>query len=146
MVALYPAHAHRPGSGQPPDRQWLEDAKAQLADPALVDKGVTLLRAGYFWEAHELLEKAWLAQKPNSPAREMLRALIQIANGLLKQAMDAGAASRRLFEEADTILLALPPGNPVYGFKPAELRTLLSAALEQPPVSSDNCIAKLQKL
>lgn len=119
--AEFPAIAYQPGVTQRPDKPWLEAVKERLDHAALVEKGFALLRAGYFWEAHELLEKAWLARQPNSPERAMLQAVIQIANALLKHRMGRPNAARRLFAESAQILSGLGLAKPVFGLDPGVL-------------------------
>jgi hypothetical protein len=65
-----------------------------------VQFGVELYEAGYFWEAHEVLEAVWKAAPMNGLDRIALRALIQLANAALKQRMGQQAASGRLVAEA----------------------------------------------
>jgi hypothetical protein len=146
QLSEFPAVAWLPGSGGSPDRVWLESAKQTLTGEALVAKGVALLRAGYFWEAHELLENAWRARTPNTPEREMLRTVIQIANALLKARLRKSKAACRLLREASDILAALDPDEPVCGIVPVALRHLAADALfaEGEPGSAQ--MAALQQL
>ena len=58
--------------------------------------GMTFLEAGFYWEAHEVLEPVWLALPPNSCERAFVQGLIQFANALLKRDMGRKAASERL--------------------------------------------------
>ncbi len=90
--------------------------------------GFALVRAGYYWEAHELLEQVWLTQKPNSTAREFLRAIIQLANGLLKLEMDRAGAAGRLFAEAAEVFHRLSGLDPVWGFSSEAVSRLAVAA------------------
>jgi tetratricopeptide (TPR) repeat protein len=129
QLSEFPAVAWLPGSGGSPDRVWLEAAKHVFKGEALVAKGFALLRAGYFWEAHELLEEAWRARTPNAPERELLRAVIQIANALLKARLGKARAACRLLREATDILAALDPDEPVFGIVPVALRHLAADAL-----------------
>jgi uncharacterized protein len=146
MDSLLPACAYKPGHSGKPDRDWLNAIKHNYGDRALVDKGFDLVRAGYFWEAHELLEKAWLARTPNSPEREMLRAIIQIANALLKLSMDKEQAAAKLFAEAGTMLASLPPDVPVFGSAPARLLANITAAAPELPARKGPNLRKLQNL
>lgn len=146
MHSPFPAHAFRPGQGDTPDSPWLEAAKSGFDDAALVQKGFELLRAGYFWESHELLEKAWMARRPNSPEREMLRAIIQIANGQLKAAMGNRGAAARLFTESTDILTALPPQQAVFGFFPGKLRNLIIEARDAVHSARSPALMRLQAL
>ncbi|MEL6791921.1 MAG: DUF309 domain-containing protein [Pseudomonadota bacterium] len=71
-----------------------ESAKA-AENPAWV-YGLRLFDAGFWWEAHEVLEPVWMNARPNSPERAMTQAVIQLANGALKREMGAENAWVRL--------------------------------------------------
>ncbi|MEL7462976.1 MAG: DUF309 domain-containing protein [Pseudomonadota bacterium] len=58
--------------------------------------GLRLFDAGFWWEAHEVLEPVWMNARPNSAERAMTQAVIQLANGALKREMGAERAWRRL--------------------------------------------------
>lgn len=58
--------------------------------------GHDLMRAGYYWEAHEVWETVWLATGANCPERLLLRMLIQNANAQLKRKMGRLAAADKL--------------------------------------------------
>ncbi|MCG6901176.1 MAG: DUF309 domain-containing protein [Rhodobacter sp.] len=75
------------------------DADALAASDAF-QTGLRYLQAGYFWEAHEVLEPVWMACAPNSGARAFVQALIQFANARLKARMDRPAAAVRLCDLA----------------------------------------------
>lgn len=68
----------------------------ELAASPAMQAGRRFLHAGFGWEAHEVLEPVWMACPPNSPARHMAQALIQIANARLKDRMDQPGAAARL--------------------------------------------------
>lgn len=122
-----PSVVHVPGSGSKPDMVPLEHAK-QLA-PAVTRAqdwqdnvpyiyGHELLRAGYFWEAHEVWEAVWLSTPVNGTERLLLQALIQKANANLKSVMQRDNAAARLHiqvEELRVDLLARLGGrNAIY--------------------------------
>lgn len=67
-----------------------------LAQSAAFQTGLRYIHAGYFWEAHELLEPVWMALPNPSAERHFVQALIQIANGLLKLKMERPKAAMRL--------------------------------------------------
>jgi predicted metal-dependent hydrolase len=54
----------------------MPDAHAQL------QRGIDLFNAGYFWEAHEAWELAWIPDR-HGPDRNFYKGLIQIAAGYL---------------------------------------------------------------
>ena len=129
---ILPARAHVPGTGSEPDRPPLEAAKAMVL-PVTVEKtwttnhtyiyGFTLVRAGFYWEAHEVWEAVWLASRPNSRERSLLRALIQTANAKLKCRMQRPRAASRLIAEAQHELaeLGVARGELVMGVDVFEL-------------------------
>ncbi len=103
-IAL-PTHVHIPTTGSRPDLAPLEMAR-QLA-PRVTQAtnwkqniaylyGHDLMRAGYYWEAHEVWETVWLATGANCPERLLLRMLIQNANAQLKRKMGRLAAADKL--------------------------------------------------
>ena len=62
--------------------------------------GIDLFNAGYWWEAHEVLEGLWHAAGIGTPAAHVLQAVIQCAAAHLKTATSRPAGARRLFEHA----------------------------------------------
>ncbi len=62
--------------------------------------GLRLFNAGYHWEAHEVLETVWMRAEPNSRERSLVQAVIHIANGALKLAMQRPGAAARLSQLA----------------------------------------------
>lgn len=101
--------------------------------------GLTLNNAGFFWEAHEILEAVWKAAPKGGRDRILLRACIQIANANLKRRMNRSDAARRLLCEALADLdewTVRGPGSVTGGFDemfdvPA-LRALLLSHIDQP--------------
>lgn len=76
-------------------------ARAGMSEGALAASpafraGLHWLHTGCCWEAHEVLEAVWMACPPNSPARQLAQALIQIANARLKDRMGRPRAATRL--------------------------------------------------
>jgi hypothetical protein len=104
-----PRWAHLPGVTPEPDRAPLEAAKATLparfrappgpTEPALA-YGLALHDAGFFWEAHEVLEAVWLATALNTPERLLIRGFIQLANAGLKRRLGREGAAERLLRES----------------------------------------------
>ena len=101
--ALRPPHAYVPGQTARHPEAWFDDIKATVgtspdrlwATPAF-QTGLAYLGAGYFWECHEVLEAIWLSTVHPSAEREMVQALIQLANARLKLQMQRPRAARRL--------------------------------------------------
>ena len=100
-----PPYAHRPGVNARHPEHVFADVKAGLSAGMEPDDlaasrawrtGWAWLDAGYFWEAHEVWEPVWLACPPNSAERFFMAALIQLANGRLKLAMNRRSAALRI--------------------------------------------------
>lgn len=62
--------------------------------------GIDLFNAGYWWEAHEVLEGLWHAAGIGTSVAHVLQAIIQCAAAHLKTATDRPVGARRLFEHA----------------------------------------------
>ncbi len=69
--------------------------EAALAESPAFRAGLWYLSAGFYWEAHEVLEPVWMAL-PEGAARELTQALIQLANARLKARMGRLRAAARL--------------------------------------------------
>ena len=104
-----PPRPHLPGRTPRPDAEPFGALKAPLADCAsLADfqhsaafrAGFACFDQGYFWEAHECWEAVWIRLPPASRERQLVQALIQLANARLKAAMGNAAASMRILERA----------------------------------------------
>ena len=111
-----PSQTHVPGSGSAPDLAPLEHAKGLTPAVTKADDwqdnvpylyGHDLMRAGYYWEAHEVWEAVWLATPANGPERLLLRALIQNANAKLKSGMRRDSAVARLQAQVEELRLDL---------------------------------------
>ena len=104
-----PGTRHYPGSGTVPDERLLKAVVAQVLPATKREQaaynlvwryGVRLLNAGFFWEAHEVLEPVWTRAAPNSRERFLLQAVIHIANAGLKEDLGMAKAARRLCQLA----------------------------------------------
>lgn len=100
-----PPRRHVPGRNVRPDEAFFAAVKA--AAPALTRSddaagnpawlyGLRLFNAGYYWEAHEVLEVVWMNAAPNSRERHLVQGVIHLANALLKAEMGRANACRRL--------------------------------------------------
>lgn len=79
-------------------------AEPPRADHPAVRYGLALHDAGFYWEAHEVLEAVWKASPLNSRERRLVRAVIQLANAGLKLRMGRPRAALRLLGEARDLL------------------------------------------
>lgn len=105
-----PTHAYVPGhTERHPEGAFdaiRDTASADLDENELAasdafQSGLRFLEAGYYWEAHEVLEPVWLALPKNAVARSVVQGLIQLANARLKVKMEKPNAARRLYNIAD---------------------------------------------
>ena len=100
-----PTQAYLPGQTPRPPDGMFDDLKSgldgippeRLTETKAWAAGMALLREGYYWEAHEVLEAVWQCCPPNTPERLMVQAIIQRANAELKRKMGQERAARRLF-------------------------------------------------
>lgn len=133
-----PPAPHVPGRNARPDEAYFAAVKAATpvrttsveaaANPAWAH-GLDCLVRGYFWECHEVLEPVWWNAPQGSPERAMVRAVIQLANAALKQAMGRPGAVARLCGLVDACARAAHvPGAPrVMGLDGAEVRAAARA-------------------
>jgi hypothetical protein len=74
--------------------------------------------AGFYWEAHELLEPVWMATAPGSAERHLVQAFIQLANARLKLRMERPKAVARLCcLSREHLVAAAVAGGPGAGFR-----------------------------
>ena len=118
--ARWPAHAYVPGRSERHPDDAFDELKATVRPGAAADElaaceafrtGLRWLDAGYGWEAHELLEPIWMALPDDGAERRFVQALIQLANGRLKLAMERPKAARRLADLARGLLPADAPAR-----------------------------------
>ncbi|MGR3793095.1 DUF309 domain-containing protein [Vannielia sp. SX4] len=83
--------------------------------------GLDWIDAGFYWEAHEVLEPVWLVL-PDGPDRVGMQALIQLANAGLKARMNRPSAALRLCDIAARLLDEAAPFTPPH--RPAGWFTL----------------------
>ncbi len=111
-----PAQAHVPATGSEPDLAPLEVARQFAPQVTLAAGwkenkaylyGHDLMRAGYYWEAHEVWEAVWLLTHANSPERLLLQALIQSANSQLKRQMGRPGAAGKLEMQIEELRMDL---------------------------------------
>lgn len=113
----FPSYKHVPGRTPHPTRDpgghSYGEIQPDLPDLNVADwrrcdhylYGIDLFNAGYWWEAHEVLEGLWHAAGIGSPAAHVLQAVIQCAAAQLKTSTNRSAGARRLFEHAHNHVL-----------------------------------------
>jgi hypothetical protein len=151
-----PRWAYVPGVETEADHDTLKHAKVLVPSrfrdfvparhPAL-RYGIGLNDAGYFWEAHEILEAIWAAAPQGGRERILLRACIQIANANLKLRMQRPHAAARLLGEALAELDELKVRKATAagdgfadGFPTDTLSALLRGKLAGPTLTQDDLI------
>ena len=88
--------------------------------------GWQFVRAGYFWEAHEVLEPVWMALPPNSAERRFVQGVIQAANAALKLEMGRPRAALRLCGIADDWLAETGGAERIMGLAVSDVRKALT--------------------
>lgn len=83
---------------------------SQLAECQAFKVGLCYLDAGFYWEAHEVLEPVWMVLPVDGVERKFVQGLIQLANGLLKLEMDRPKASLRLVKIARSLVPSTKDG------------------------------------
>ena len=127
---VLPPHAYVPGRTARHPEDWFDTIKASVTSDVPLEKlhdttafrvGIVYFNAGFYWECHEVLEPVWMATPERSPERDMVQALIQLANARLKLKMDRPNASSRLCGMVRTHLSRCPEDRPTMGLSVSEM-------------------------
>lgn len=127
---LRPPHAYVPGQTPRHRDGWFDRIKASVrktVDPEALSAtpafktGLAYLGAGYFWEAHEVLEAVWMQTPDPSAERAVVQALIQLANARLKLLMTRPKAAARLCDMVAAHLESCGNSRVVLGLQIADL-------------------------
>ena len=119
-----PTHAYVPGVNARHPEDWFDQIKqtvtpkipaAQLHHTTAWTTGLAYLNAGYFWECHEVLEAVWMQTQDGTAERDMVQALIQLANARLKLRMDRPQAAWRLCNMVQAHLARCPNDRAILG-------------------------------
>ena len=125
-----PPHVYVPGRSPRHPDAWFDDIKSSVtADikPADLNQtrafkaGLKYLDHGYYWECHEVLEAVWMQTKDPSPERDMVLAIIQLANARLKILMGLPRAANRLCDMVETHLSRCSQTDPTLGLYVADM-------------------------
>jgi len=109
-----PTHAYIPGQNDRHAEDAFDSIRQsavqgleadQLAQSDAWKAGLAFLDAGYFWEAHEVLEPVWMVLPKGGVERQFVQGLIQLANGRLKMLMGRPKAALRLVGQARGLVL-----------------------------------------
>ncbi|SDC77181.1 DUF309 domain-containing protein [Ruegeria marina] len=133
----YPAYV--PGQTlRPPDDAYADLRETvkpgmtpeELADCRAWTEGWRLFDAEYFWEAHEVWEPIWMQLPPNSAARHVSQAAIQLANAALKIRMGRPGAALRLCKLAREHVIRTN-GRQALGMHPTSLLSRIEKVEER---------------
>ncbi|MEM9577339.1 MAG: DUF309 domain-containing protein [Pseudomonadota bacterium] len=133
----WPDHAYVPGFSPRHSPEFFDEIKMTVPPDLPADQlhstiafraGKQYFDAGFYWECHEVLEVIWRQTRDPSPEREMVLALIQLANARLKVLMRQPRAAMRLCDIVDTRISRCPDDRAILGLRTAELRGLISEA------------------
>ena len=103
----------------------------QLHRTAAWTTGLAYFEAGYFWECHELLEAVWMRTPEASAERDMVQAIIQLANARLKLRMERPRAAWRLCEMVEAHLGRCPADRETLGLDPDDILQLVEETRQQ---------------
>ncbi len=126
-----PPFAYIPGETARHSEDWFDPIKRSVtaaippAELHLTEAWITgraYFDAGYFWECHEVLEPVWMQSPDGSPERDMVQALIQLANARLKLVMKRPRAAWRLCDMVATHLARCPRDHPVLGLSVKQMQ------------------------
>lgn len=131
---VLPPFACVPGKTDRHPEDWFDPIKASVSDDAsprdlhhtkAFKAGLAYFESGYFWECHEVLEAVWLRTIKNSPERELVQALIQLANARLKLRMGKPRAAARLCDMVSAHLAKCGAENDIFGLGISEVEDRL---------------------
>ena len=117
---MIPSHTHIPGQ-TPRHPEGLFDAVKstvyrgmsvrELAASEAWRTGLDYYRAGYFWEAHEVLGAVLLASEQDGAEQRIVQAVMQLASAALKVRTWRGSSARHLCDVAAAHLSGIPCGR-----------------------------------
>ena len=128
-----PPHAYVPGFSPRHPSSLFDEFRASVTPDTPIETlhetrafraGRLFFDAGYYWECHEALEPVWRQTRDPSPERDIVLALIQLANARLKVLMRQPLAAARLCDMVETHLFRCPPDRPILGLEVAEMMKL----------------------
>lgn len=132
-----PPHVYVPGFSPRHPSTLFDDIKAtvrtsippeQLHATKAFIAGRVYFEAGFFWESHEVLEAVWRQTKDPSAERDMVLALIQLANARLKVLMLQPRAALRLCDMVETHLSRCPKKHATLGLQVSDILASVSEA------------------
>lgn len=127
-----PTHAYVPGVNARHADDWFDQIKQTVTPDipaehlhmtAAWTTGLAYLDAGYFWECHEVLEAIWMQTGDGTAERDMVQALIQLANARLKLRMERPQAAWRLCNMVQSHLSRCPTDRTVLGLNMRDVQS-----------------------
>ncbi len=139
-TAAFPPYRYVPGKGRPhPVRDprghsygapaeavWLDAEQWSSCETYLV--AVDLFNHGYYWEAHEELERLWRGTGRRTETGVFLQGLIQVAAALLKRSTDERGSASRLAAQGCAKLRTIPDVH--LGISGLDFARVIEATLE----------------
>jgi predicted metal-dependent hydrolase len=125
-----PPHAYVPGRSARHPKHWFDEIKAsvtpdipaqELHETMAFIAGRAYFDAGFYWECHEVLDPVWMQTQEPSPERDVVLALIQLANARLKMRLGQPRAAWRLCDMAETHLSRCPRDRNILGVHVSEM-------------------------
>lgn len=104
----------------------------QLAQTLAWRAAWVFLEAGFFWEAHEVLEPVWMTLPDGSVEKRFVQGIIQLANAELKRRMGKPNAVRRLCDISRDLFAGISEDQHIMGFsaqRPLDRLARLQATL-----------------
>jgi predicted metal-dependent hydrolase len=132
-----PPHAYIPGKTERHPENWFDTLKTDVTRVIRPEDlhqtrafriGTAYFDSGYFWECHEVLEAVWLRTDDPSPERDLIQAIIQLANARLKLLMDRPNAALRLCDMVEAHLARCAGHTRILGLDLAQLRGKVAQA------------------
>ncbi|SFE77842.1 hypothetical protein SAMN04488523_110109 [Sulfitobacter brevis] len=135
-----PPHAYVPGVNARHPEGWFDSIKASVTPEMPVSAlattqawraGWLYFDAGFYWECHEVLEAVWMQTPDASAERDMVQAVIQLANARLKIRMQRPRAAWRLCAMVEAHLARCPREGAILGVPVARVSGLLYRTVKQ---------------
>ncbi len=136
MGIVFPQHAYVPGQNARHPEDWFDGIKASvtadtpqhlLHQTDAFKTGIAYFEAGFFWECHEVLEAVWMQTTDPSPERDMVQAVIQLANARLKRVMGKPRATLRLCDMVLAHLERCKTEDPILGLRVQDVAAMVRA-------------------
>lgn len=132
-----PTHRYVPGFSPRHHDQWFDEIKASVTAKTPIEQlhqtlafraGRAYYAQGYYWECHEVLDVVWVQTKDPSAERDLVLAMIQLANARLKILMNQPRPAWRLCDIVETRLSRCPKDRAILGVHASDMQSLVSEA------------------